>query len=81
MTESGQWAPKRKSLQTAGQIFIAMRNPERVKEVSGSVAVRMSRIDGDVYFGRQYAVLTERSKIKKRTMDRRENVYLAQTVA
>jgi hypothetical protein len=31
----------------------------------------------DVYFERQYAVLTERSKIKRRTMERRKKEYLA----
>jgi hypothetical protein len=35
----------------------------------------------DVYFGRQVAVLTERSKIKRRTMERREKEYLVQKAA
>ncbi len=35
----------------------------------------------DVYFGRQYAVLTERSKIKRRTMERRKKEYLAEKAA
>jgi len=35
----------------------------------------------DVYFGRQYAVLTERSKIKKKMMERRKKEYLAQKAA
>ena len=35
----------------------------------------------DVYFGRQYEVLTERSKIKRRTMERRKKEYLAQKAA
>jgi putative transposase len=35
----------------------------------------------DVYFGRQYEVLTERSKIKRRTMDRRKKEYLARKAA
>ena len=35
----------------------------------------------DVYFGRQYAVLSERSKIKGRTMERRKKEYLAQKAA
>jgi hypothetical protein len=35
----------------------------------------------DVYFGRQYAVLSERSKIKRKTMERRKNEYLAQKAA
>jgi hypothetical protein len=35
----------------------------------------------DVYLGRQVAVLTERSKIKRRTMERREKEYLVQKAA
>ena len=35
----------------------------------------------DVYYGRQYAVLSERSKIKRRTMERRKKEYLAQKAA
>jgi putative transposase len=35
----------------------------------------------DVYFGRQYAVLSERSKIKRKTMERRKKEYLAQKAA
>ena len=35
----------------------------------------------DVYFGRQHAVLTERSKIKRRTMERRQKEYLASKAA
>jgi hypothetical protein len=35
----------------------------------------------DVYFGRQYHVLAERSKIKRRTMERRKKEYLAQKAA
>jgi len=35
----------------------------------------------DVYFGRQYEVLTERSKIKRRTMEQRKKEYLAQKAA
>ncbi len=35
----------------------------------------------DVYFGRQYEVLTELSKIKRRTMERRKKEYLAQKAA
>jgi hypothetical protein len=35
----------------------------------------------DVYFGRQYEVLTDRSKIKSRTMERRKKEYLAQKAA
>jgi len=32
-------------------------------------------------FGRQYEVLTERSKIKRRTMEQRRKEYLAQKAA
>jgi hypothetical protein len=35
----------------------------------------------DVHFGRQYAVLSERSKIKRRTMERRKKEYLARRAA
>jgi hypothetical protein len=35
----------------------------------------------DVYFGRQYEVLTKRSKIKQRTMERRRKEYRAQKAA
>ncbi len=35
----------------------------------------------DVYFGRAYEVLAERSKIKRRTMERRKKDYLAQKAA
>jgi hypothetical protein len=35
----------------------------------------------DVYFGGQYEVLTERSKIKRRTMERRKKEQLAQKAA
>lgn len=35
----------------------------------------------DVYFGRQYEVLTERTKIKRLTMKKRKKEYLAQAAA
>ena len=35
----------------------------------------------DVYFGRRFEVLTERSKIKRRTMERRKKEYLAAKAA
>jgi hypothetical protein len=41
----------------------------------------MHQRPADVYFGRQYEVLTERSKIKQRTMERRKKEYLAQKAA
>jgi putative transposase len=31
----------------------------------------------DVYFGRQYEVLTERVRIKRRTMEKRKRLYQA----
>jgi hypothetical protein len=34
-----------------------------------------------VYFGRQHTVLSERSKIKRKTMERRKKEYLAQKAA
>jgi len=35
----------------------------------------------NVYFGRRHEVLTERAKIKRRTMERRKKEYLAQKAA
>jgi hypothetical protein len=35
----------------------------------------------DVYFGRQYAVLSERAKIKRLTMRKRKQEYLAERAA
>jgi hypothetical protein len=35
----------------------------------------------DVYFGRQYKIITEREKIKKRTMRNRKKEYLASKAA
>jgi hypothetical protein len=35
----------------------------------------------DVYFGRRYVVLSERAKIKRRTMEQRKKEYLAQKAA
>ena len=52
--------------------------------ISGEVGEYWSIINvtpADVYFGRQYAVLSERSKIKRRTMERRKKEYLAQKAA
>jgi hypothetical protein len=34
-----------------------------------------------VYFGRQYEMLSERSEIKRRTMERRKKEWLAQKAA
>ena len=55
--------------------FVAYYNNERYHESLRNVT------PADVYFGRQYAVLTERSKIKRRTMERRKKEYLAQKAA
>jgi len=35
----------------------------------------------DVYFRRHYEVLTERSKIKRRTMEQRKKEYVAEKAA
>ncbi len=35
----------------------------------------------DVYFGRHHEVVAERSKIKRRTMERRKKEYLANKAA
>ncbi len=55
--------------------FVAYYNNERYHESLSNVT------PADVYFGRQYEVLTERSKIKRRTMERRKKEYLAQKAA
>ena len=55
--------------------FVDYYNNERYHESLNNVT------PADVYFGRQYEVLTERSKIKRRTMERRKKAYLAQKAA
>ena len=55
--------------------FVAYYNKERYHESLDNVT------PADVYFGRQHAVLTERSKIKRRTMERRKKEYLASNAA
>ena len=50
---------------------MAYYNNERYHESLDNVT------PADVYFGRQYAVLSERSMIKRRTMERRKKEYLA----
>ena len=62
-------------LETAIGDFVAYYNNERYHESLDNVT------PADVYLGRQYAVLTERSKIKRRTMERRKNEYLASKAA
>ena len=58
-------------LKAALKDFVAYYNNERYHESLGNVT------PADCYFGRQYAVLSERSKIKRRTMERRKKEYLA----
>ena len=58
-------------LETAIGDFVAYYNNERYHEALDNVT------PADVYLGRQLAVLTERSKIKRRTMERRKKDYLA----
>ena len=55
--------------------FVAYYNNERYHEALDNVA------PADVYFGRQHEVLTERSKIKRRTMEQRRKEYLANKAA
>ncbi len=55
--------------------FVGYCNNECYHEAIGNVT------PADVYFGRRYEVLTERSKIKRRTMERRKKEYLAAKVA
>jgi putative transposase len=62
-------------LKMALRDFVAYYNHERYHESLRNVT------PADVYFGRQYAVLTERSKIKRRTMERRKKEYMAQKAA
>ena len=51
--------------------FVAYYNNERYHEALDNVT------PADVYFGRQYTVLTKRSQIKRRKMERRKKEYLA----
>ncbi len=62
-------------LESAIGDFVAYYNQERYHESLDNVT------PADVYFGRQHAVLTERSKIKRRTMERRKKEYLASKAA
>ena len=55
--------------------FVAYYNNERYHESLRNVT------PADVYYGRQYEVLTKRSKIKRKTMERRKKEYLAQKAA
>ena len=58
-------------LEAAIRDFVAYYNNHRYHESLDNVT------PADVYFGRQHAVLTERSKIKRITMQRRKKEYLA----
>ena len=62
-------------LETAIGDFVAYYNNERYHEALDNVT------PADVYFGRQHEVLTERSKIKQLTMQRRKKEYLASQAA
>ncbi len=62
-------------LKAALKDFVSYYNNERYHESLDNVT------PADVYFGRQYAVLSKRSKIKRRTMERRKKEYLAQKAA
>ncbi len=62
-------------LEAALRDFVAYYNNERYHESLDNVT------PADVYFGRRYEVLTGRSKIKRRTMERRKKEYLAQKAA
>jgi hypothetical protein len=62
-------------LEAALRNFVGYNNNERYHEALGNVT------PADVYFGRRYEVLTERSKIKRRTMERRKKEYLAAKAA
>ncbi len=62
-------------LKTALRDFVRYYNNERYHESLDNVT------PANVYFGRQYEVLTRRSKIKRRTMERRKKEYLAQKAA
>jgi putative transposase len=58
-------------LEAALRDFVAYYNNERYHESLDNVT------PADVYFGRRYAVLSERGKIKRLTMKRRKREYLA----
>ena len=55
--------------------FVAYYNNERYHESLDNVT------PSDVYFGRKYKIITEREKIKKRTMRNRKKEYLASKAA
>ncbi len=62
-------------LEAALRDFVAYYNNERYHESLDNVT------PADAYFGRKYEVLSEREKIKKRTMRKRKKEYLAAMAA
>jgi transposase InsO family protein len=62
-------------LEAALRDFVAYYNNERYHESLDNVT------PADVYYGRQYEVISERKKIKRRTMQRRKKEYLADKAA
>jgi transposase InsO family protein len=62
-------------LEAAVRDFVAYYNNGRYHESLDNVT------PADVYFGRQYAVLSERAKIKQLTMRKRKRDYLAERAA
>ncbi len=62
-------------LEAALRNFVAYYNNERYHESLDNVT------PADVYFGRQYEIVTERDQIKKRTMRKRKKEYLAAKAA
>jgi hypothetical protein len=55
--------------------FVAYYNNERYHESLDNVT------PADIYFARQYAIVTERDRTKKRTMRKRKKEYLAAKAA
>jgi hypothetical protein len=62
-------------LEAALRDFVAYYNNERYHESLDNVT------PADVYYGRHYAVISERNKIKRLTMQRRKKEYLADKAA
>ena len=62
-------------LEAALRDFVAYYNNERYHESLDNVT------PADAYYGRQYAVLSERAKIKRLTMQKRKKEYLAEKAA
>jgi transposase InsO family protein len=62
-------------LEAALRDFVAYYNNERYHESLDNVT------PADAYFGRKYEVVSEREKIKKRTLRTREKEYLAALAA